>query len=66
VEFVVVVFQEDRRLIFKTWRIWFFKKAKLFRQFLMKSFGDRYYYYYYYYYYIIQYIPFKEFYLRTE
>jgi hypothetical protein len=40
VEFVVVFFQDVLRCMFVIWRIWFLKKIKLFRQFLVENFGD--------------------------
>jgi hypothetical protein len=39
VKSVVVVFLDDLRFLFIIWGIWFLKKMKLFRQFLMENFG---------------------------
>lgn len=38
--YVTVTSQDNMRLVFIEQRVWFLKKVKLFRQFLMENFGD--------------------------
>jgi uncharacterized lipoprotein YmbA len=40
VHFVIVTSQDDMQLVFIEQTVWFLKKVKLLRQFLMENFGD--------------------------